>query len=170
MPPSKHSVPLQCQRVSPSCHLNGSAYRQPPCWQTLSSMVSQRAWLGKYVNSNLVEQWLTQTSLCGGGWPVWHSWWQSYAVLCVFTQVALHCVCILQSVAVHDWESSHPELRWASLSIFTLIPLWQISDLMMGHFLLKEGKTWEARRIWLTVIFSVAFLPCRYSGWWRFAP
>lgn len=37
-------------------------------------------------------------------------------------------------------------------------------------FFSKEGKTWEACSIWLTVIFPVAFPPWKYLGWWRFAP
>ena len=135
------------QSVVSSCSVRGchpavillDLHRKPPCWQTLSSMVRQKAWLGKYVKSNLAEQWLTQTSLCGGGWPVWQSWWQLCSAPCLRTSSSSLYMCRgpLQSMAVHESESPHLELCWASLSIFTLIPFWQISHLMMEHFLLQ---------------------------------
>lgn len=78
-----------------------SAWRQTPCWQSLSSMVSQRAWLRKHVNNSSAEQWLTQTAVCGGGQTVWQSCSQLRSALCFFAQVVLCFPCargILQSV------------------------------------------------------------------------
>lgn len=97
--------------------------RQP---QTFSSTVSQGACLGK-VHSHWFEQWEPQPWLCGDRWPIWQSCWHSCAVLCVFAQAALHSA----KRGVHGSDRSHPELQRDSLSIFTLIPIWKISHLMM---------------------------------------
>lgn len=92
------------------------------------------------VNIHLAEQGQPQTWLCGDRWPVWQSCWQSCAQLCVCAQAALHSACAKRGSA---WLRSHLQLQWDSRNIFTLIPIWKISHLIMIFFFFfspRKGK------------------------------
>lgn len=148
--------------VSPSCHLPGSAQRQP---QTLPSTVSQGACLGKSTAIYLSNESPRHGSV-GPGDPFGRA--AGTAVQC---SVSLHgssslCVCKAWRVWLRQLPSSATERQPEYFHFDSQLENLTFND----DFFSKEEKTWEACGIWLTIVFSVAFPPWKYLGWWKFAP